>query len=229
MYKMDYYNKKIDVDDINYTLELDFFESIEGCKKQFIINYKKICNICNGITKINSTFCDICKTEINKDCDKCNGTGIIFLSKCPICKDGFINASKKVTINIKKNTNELTKYIIKDFNKGINGGKNGNLNISLKIINNTDFKIINKYDIQYKLNINFKDAILGKTIAIPTIHKKYYKLILSKYTQSNKKIIINSLGLFDEQNKKYGDMIIKINIQIPLKLTDKQIELLKYF
>ncbi len=226
---MDYYNKKIDIDDINYTLEIDFFESIYGCQKQFIVKYNKICNICNGITKINSTFCDICKSDVNEDCEKCHGTGIIFLSDCPICKNGFIEVSDTLTLNIKKNSTEQTKYIIKNFNKGINGGKDGNLIINLKINNNTGFKILNKYDIQYTLNISFKDAILGKSVAIPTIHKKYYKLTIPKYTQSKEKIIINSLGLFNENENKYGNMIIKINIQIPTKLTNKQLELLKYF
>jgi len=226
---MEFYNKKIDIDDINFILEIDFFESIYGCQKQFNITYNKICDICKGLTKINSTFCDICKTDIKQDCKKCNGTGIIFLSDCPICKNGFVETTQTLTINIKKNSSEQTKYIIKDFNKGIHGGKNGNLNISLKINNNTGFKIINKYDIQYKLNINFKDAILGKSIAIPTIHKKYYKLSIPKYSQNGNKIIINSLGLLNEDENKYGNMIVKINIQIPLNLNNNQLNLLKYF
>lgn len=352
---MNYYKKKIDMNDINYTLELDFFESIHGCTKKIKVSYYKICDICNGIGMINSTICPDCKIKIlnqelnhetiinetdkknnnetkqdleqdfnisidqelnknsnnqdlnynedilqldkfdlndlqnnsndslgigllkqdietlnetvfnqeikpnfkpelnkqelkqdsekninkypnqkNKICKKCHNTGYIFLSNCPICKNGLKEVEKEVEISIKPRCDESTRYIIKNFNKGINGGKNGNLIINFKIINNTNFKIVNDYDIQFKLDVNMKDAILGKVVAIPTIYQKYYKLTIPKFTQQGTKIIIKQLGLLKNVKIKdgnsinnYGNMIIKINIIIPVNLNEKQIKLIK--
>ena len=288
---MEYYKQKIDMKDINYTVELDFFESIHGCTKKINVSYYKICDICNGIGKINSTICPDCKMKIlnkeitkdnildtntdlnisidqdlnqesinelnidlkhfdlnddnnsskqenqiieNKVCEKCHNTGYIFLSNCPICKNGLKQTEKEVILTIKPRCDETTRYIIKNFNKGINGGKNGNLIVNFKIINNTKFKIINDYDVQFKLDVNMKDAILGKVFAIPTIYQKYYKLVIPKFTQQGKKIIINNLGLLKESKNQdkhsintYGDMIIKINVLIPENLNDKQLKLIK--
>lgn len=288
---MEYYKQKIDMKDINYTVELDFFESIHGCTKKINVSYYKICDICNGIGKINSTICPDCKMKIlnkeitkdnildtntdlnisidqdlnqesinelnidlkhfdlnddnnsskqenqiieNKVCEKCHNTGYIFLSNCPICKNGLKQTEKEVILTIKPRCDETTRYIIKNFNKGINGGKNGNLIVNFKVINNTKFKIINDYDVQFKLDINMKDAILGKVFAIPTIYQKYYKLVIPKFTQQGKKIIINNLGLLKESKNQdkhsintYGDMIIKINVLIPENLNDKQLKLIK--
>lgn len=288
---MDYYKQKIDMKDIKYTVELDFFESIHGCTKKINVSYYKICDICNGIGKINSTICPDCKMKIlnkeitknnildtntdlnisidqdlnqesinelnidlkhfdlnddnnsskqenqiieNKVCEKCHNTGYIFLSNCPICKNGLKQTEKEVILTIKPRCDETTRYIIKNFNKGINGGKNGNLIVNFKVINNTKFKIINDYDVQFKLDINMKDAILGKVFAIPTIYQKYYKLVIPKFTQQGKKIIINNLGLLKESKNQdkhsintYGDMIIKINVLIPENLNDKQLKLIK--
>ena len=348
---MNYYKKKIDMNDINYTLELDFFESIHGCTKKINVSYYKICDICNGIGMINSTICPDCKIKIlnqelnkesdiknnnkivnkteikqdseqnfnisidqelnknsdnqnlnynedilqldnfdlddlqnnssdnlsigllkqdietlnekdfnqelisdtkqelkqvsdqvinnnpsknNKICKKCHNTGYIFLSNCPICKNGLKQAEKEVEITIKPRCDESTRYIIKNFNKGINGGKNGNLIINFKIKNNTNFKIINDYDIQFKLDIHMKDAILGKVIAIPTIYQKYYKLTIPKFTQQGTKIIIKQLGLLknvklkdDKSVNNYGNMIVKINVLIPVNLNDNQLKLIK--
>ena len=287
---MEYYKQKIDMKDINYTVELDFFESIHGCTKKINVSYYKICDICNGIGKINSTICPDCKMKIlnkeitkdnildtntdlnisidqdlnqesinelnidlkhfdlnddnnsskqenqiieNKVCEKCHNTGYIFLSNCPICKNGLKQTEKEVILTIKPRCDETTRYIIKNFNKGINGGKNGNLIVNFKIINNTKFKIINDYDVQFKLDVNMKDAILGKVFAIPTIYQKYYKLVIPKFTQQGKKIIINNLGLLKESKNQdkhsintYGDMIIKINVLIPENLNDKQLKLI---
>lgn len=286
---MEYYKQKIDMKDINYTVELDFFESIHGCTKKINVSYYKICDICNGIGKINSTICPDCKMKIlnkeitkdnildtntdlnisidqdqesinelnidlkhfdlnddnnsskqenqiieNKVCEKCHNTGYIFLSNCPICKNGLKQTEKEVILTIKPRCDETTRYIIKNFNKGINGGKNGNLIVNFKVINNTKFKIINDYDVQFKLDVNMKDAILGKVFAIPTIYQKYYKLVIPKFTQQGKKIIINNLGLLKESKNQdkhsintYGDMIIKINVLIPENLNDKQLKLIK--
>jgi len=351
---MNYYKKKIDMNDINYTLELDFFESIHGCTKKIKVSYYKICDICNGIGMINSTICPDCKMKIlnqelnnetinetdkknnnetkqdleqdfnisidqelnknsnnqdlnynedilqldkidlntlqnnsndslgigllkqdietlnetvfnqetkpnselklnkqelkkdpekninkspnqkNKICKKCHNTGYIFLSNCPICKNGLKQTEKEVEITIQPRCDESTRYIIKNFNKGINGGKNGNLIINFKIKNNTNFKIVNNYDIQFKLDVNMKDAILGKVVAIPTIYQKFYKLTIPKFTQQGTKIIIKQFGLLKNVKMKddisvnnYGNMIVKINIIIPVNLNEKQIKLIK--
>lgn len=326
---MDYYKRKIDMKDINYTLELDFFESIHGCTKKINVSYYKICDICNGIGMINSTICPDCKMKIlnqelnqknqetnkeqetnkinqefkisselnnisnnedlnfdenilqlnninfkeqidlkqdtkqdnnknliqelnqaseqkntilnidteqkiNKFCKKCHNTGYIFLSNCPICKNGLKQTEKEVEITIQPRCDETTRYIIKNFNKGINGGKNGNLIINFKIKNDTKFKIVNNFDIQFKLDVYMKDAILGKVVAIPTIYQKYYKLTIPKFTQQGTKITIKHLGLLKENNinesnpmNNYGNMIIKINILIPTNLNEKQLKLIK--
>lgn len=366
---MDYYKRKLDMKDINYTLELDFFESIHGCTKKIKVSYYKICDICNGIGMINSTICPDCKmkllnqenfqetiepetketntnikqenkqdleqtfnisSELSKDkqiqelnfdkdilnfetnednknsldtnkdilhldhfdlnslqndtneslgigllkqnndlvnikvfnqestlennkvsnknikqelkqgsknkkiCEKCHNTGYIFLSNCPICNNGLKQAEKEVEITVQPRCDESTRYIIKNFNKGANGGKNGNLIINFKIKNDTKFKIINDYDIQYKLDVNMKDAIFGKVFAVPTIYQKYYKLTIPKLTQQGTKITIKHLGLLKETKisdknpmNNYGNMIIKINILIPTNLNEKQLKVLK--
>ena len=227
LYNMNIYNKKIDAVDIYYTLTLNFYESLFGCNKKISIKYNKICDICKGLGKINSTFCDICKDKPNKECEKCHGSGVIFLANCPICNDGIMQTTKEITLKIRKGSNEQTQYIIKDFNLGINGGKNGNLYVSLKIHNDTDFKIINTYDIKYNLTISLKDAIFGKIIAIPTIHQTHFKLTIQPFTQQNDIITLKSLGLLNEKTKEYGNMIIKINVLIPDKLNNQQLDTLK--
>lgn len=220
------YTLPINAPNIEHDLTIDFYESIFGCKKTFEVTYKKICDICKGTSNINSTFCPECINKRNKSCKKCNGAGIIFLSKCPICDNGLVTTTNNLTITIQKRCVNNNIYVIKKFNKGINGGIDGDLKIKIHVTNKTNFKIINEYDIQYKLNISIKEAILGKTLTVPTIYKKNHKISIPKFTQQGDKIIINGIGL-EKNNNEFGNMIIKINILIPESLTQDQINIIK--
>lgn len=214
---------------INVTLE-DVYNGIDSTMKINVKNHClkciKICYECDGkgIQQILRNL-GIMQQIIQKTCDKCNGKGeIIELNKsCKQCngEGTYINehnANLKILPGFPNN--------YKTSFKGLGEqpkSKNelpGDLIIQINISDNKYFKRDNN-NLYHTYNINYLDAIFGKTIEIPyfneniVLNTNKYGIILNnnEHTIKNK-----GLPLFNEKNK-YGDLIVKFIIN-PIKLKD---------
>ena len=210
-------------------ISLTFYEALYGCQKIITIDYNKICDICSGIGMINSRTCSICngtKMIDGLNCGICKGLGYIYLKKCPLCNNGFVNGKKQMKINIKSNTINSTKYSIKNFNIPDSSVKYNKLIINCNVINDTEF-YIKKFDVYYTLKISILDAVLGNSLVIPTIYQKQIKINIPQYSQNNQVITIEKLGIYNSRTHQYGNMYVKLFVQLPEQLSKEQIKILK--
>ncbi|PIP07830.1 MAG: integrase [Syntrophobacterales bacterium CG_4_9_14_3_um_filter_49_8] len=111
----------------------------------------------------------------------------------------------------------------------VNGGMAGDLYLNISILPHPIFARDNN-DIYVEKTINFSQAVLGVTIDVPTIDGSTKRIKIPPGTQNNTKIRMKGYGtpgLTGLKGTARGDQYVKITINVPRKLTDKQTQLIK--
>ena len=109
---------------------------------------------------------------------------------------------------------------------GYNGGPNGDLYLNINVLPHPIFARDGN-DLYIEKIIKFTQAALGTTIDVPTLDGSTKRLKLSPGTQNNTKIRMKGYGVQGLKGSPKGDQFVKINIDVPKKLTDKQIKLIE--
>lgn len=158
-------------------------------------------------------------------CPNCSGRNFLNGTKCAVCSGlGEHSIHKKLHVKIPPNVKHGSKIrIANEGNKGYNGGRNGDLYLNIKIESDSNFKY-DGLNILGDISITPFEAVLGASIEIQTPTGKV-TMKITPNTHSGQKFRLTGQGL--EQKGKKGDMIITVNIEIPKKLSDDEIELYK--
>ncbi len=158
-------------------------------------------------------------------CPKCNGKKFINGSSCSYCKGkGETSNYKRFNIKIPAGIKDKSKIRLSEEGEaGFNGGKNGDLYLTIHIKKLNNYKI-DGLNILKTITIEPYEAVLGANIPISTPQGNV-KLKISPNTKNGQKIRLSNCGI--SENNKKGDMIITIEIQIPQKLSEDEINLYK--
>ena len=228
--------------DVEISITLDFLEAALGTKKTITVPVLINCSECGGSGSKSSNV-DTCPTcngtgkvtqrhaflTISSTCPHCHGRGEVIKEKCPKC-GGMGQQRENKTIEIEVPEGVENGMIIKYPDKGNDGrfgGYPGSLFINIRIKEHEYFKR-NGRDVILEVPITFIDAILGTTLEIPTLRGKE-KIKIKAGLQPSDEIILKGMGIKDVKGYGIGNQIVKFNILMPQRLTDKQIKLLEEF
>jgi molecular chaperone DnaJ len=228
--------------DIEISVTLDFLEAALGTKKTITVPILINCSECggNGSKSAKLDRCPSCNgtgkvtqrhafLTISSTCPHCHGRGEIIKEKCPKCSGmGQIRENKSIEIEIPEGVeNEMTIKYTNKGHEGRFGGMAGDLFINIRVKEHEYFKREGR-DVILEVPITFIDAILGTTIEIPTLRSKE-KVKIKPGLQPSDEIILKGMGIKDVKGYGIGNQIIRFNILMPQRLTDKQIKLLEEF
>ncbi len=181
---------------------------------------KRRCSSCNGTGEIKQVQRSLFGQFVNTaPCTNCNGTGEIITEKCEACSgDGRTRKEETVSISIPAGVSD-GQYLSmsNNGNAGVRGGANGDLIVVMREIDHKYFHRDGE-DIYYDLKVSIAQAVLGAEVEVPTLSGKI-KLKVAAGTQSGKKLLIKGKGLPHLNGYGVGDMIIRINVWIPTKLS----------
>jgi len=132
---------------------------------------------------------------------------------------------QKLRIKIKQGATHQQKLKIKGKGKpGPNGGPNGDLYIVLKVHPDNRFERVGN-DLIYQQDTDLYTAILGGKITIPTM-KGTVKMTIPKGTPFGKTLRLKKKGMpVYGKADKYGDLLVKLNIEMPKDLSEAEIQL----
>jgi len=106
------------------------------------------------------------------------------------------------------------------------GGPAGDLYIKSKVI--TDPVYSDKgHDLVVKREVKLSEAILGATIAVPTLSHKELSLKIPPGTKHKTKMRLAGHGLPHMNGKGQGDLYVHIHINMPKQLSEKQRKLVE--
>jgi len=109
---------------------------------------------------------------------------------------------------------------------GIDGGPPGDLYINITIVPHPIFARDGN-DIHIDKIITFSQAVLGTSIDVPTIEGSVKRIKIPPGTQNNTKIRMKGFGVPRLKGSGKGDQFVKIIVDIPKKMSERQIELVR--
>ncbi len=233
-------------DDIEVSVTIDFEEAVFGCKKEISFSRYSKCGGCNGTGSADgkSETCPTCRGTGQKrvmqnlggmqfqsttTCDQCRGTGKYIKTPCTKCRGtGFERVQKKLTVNIPAGIDHGKGLIIRgEGNDGRNGGIAGDVIVMVSVRRSTTFKRDN-YTLFCEVPISITEATLGAEIEVPTL-EGMEKFTIPEGTQTGTTFTLKQRGVPMVNSNRRGDLIFRVNVEIPKSLSEKQKELLRAF
>ena len=233
-------------EDIEVNVTVDFEEAVFGCKKNISFQKYAKCASCNGSGSSDgkSETCPTCRGTGQKrvvqnlggmqfqstvTCDTCRGTGKYIKTPCQKCRGtGFERITKNLTVDIPAGIDHGKGLVIRGAgNDGKNGGIAGDVYVIVSVRKSSTFKR-EGYNLFCEVPITISEATLGAEIEIPTLEGRE-KFTIPDGTQTGTTFTLRQKGVPIINSNKRGDLIIRVNVEIPKGLSEKQKDLLRAF
>jgi curved DNA-binding protein len=106
------------------------------------------------------------------------------------------------------------------------GGPNGDLYIQIKVLEDPVFKVEDQ-NLLVEKEIPFSQAVLGTKVEVPTLEGKSLQVKVPPGTQPSARLRLKGYGLPGLGGKPRGDLMVKIQVKVPKKLTERQKKLVE--
>jgi molecular chaperone DnaJ len=229
--------------DLRYNLEITLEQAAHGFDTTIRVPSWDKCDTCHGSGAKPGTAPVTCTTcgghgqvrmqqgffSIQQTCPKCHGTGKIIPEPCATCGGaGRIKRNKTLEVKIPVGIdNGMRIRSSGNGEPGTNGGPSGDLYVEIHIKPHAVFQREGD-DLHCEMPISFAKAALGGEIEVPTLSGKV-SFTIPEGTQSGKTFRLKSKGIKGVRSGYPGDLFCHVAIETPVKLTDKQKELLRDF
>ena len=226
-------------DDLRFDLAINFEDAIFGAETEVKIRRREVCESCEGKGSVSGrgpSTCPQCQGRgqvryqqgffsVARSCSSCNGTGQVISDPCPGCR-GEGRAVKELKLKVKVPTGVEDGTRIRysgEGDAGRNNGPHGDLYVVLSIKPH-DFFERDGNDLHCVVPISFPQAVLGAEIEIPAIGGDV-TLKVPEGTQSGKQLRIRGKGVPFLNERGTGDLVVRVVVEIPRKLSRAQKEL----
>lgn len=229
--------------DLSYAVELTLEEAASGKEMKIRIPSWQTCDTCHGSgakTGSSPKECPSCHGHgtvrmsqgffsVQQTCPRCHGTGKIISDPCPDCHgQGRKKTTKTLEIKIPKGIDSGMRIrSAGNGEPGINGGPSGDLYIEVHVKQHAIFER-DADDLHCKIPVPMTTAALGGEIEIPTLGGSA-RIDIPEGTQSGKIFRLKGKGIQGLHSSYPGDLYCHIEIEVPVRLTESQRELLKQF
>jgi molecular chaperone DnaJ len=229
--------------DLRYNLEITLEQAAHGFDTTIRVPSWDECEPCHGSGAKPGTEPITCPTcgghgqvrmqqgffSIQQTCPKCHGNGKIIPEPCTSCAGaGRIKRNKTLEVKIPAGIDDGMRIRSSGNGEpGMNGGPTGDLYVEIHIKPHTVFQREGD-DLHCEMPISFAKAALGGEIEVPTLNGKA-SFTIPDGTQSGKTFRLRSKGIKGVRSGYAGDLFCHVVVETPVKLSDRQKELLQEF
>ncbi len=229
--------------DLRYNLEITLEEAARGAEKTIRIPALEECDTCHGSGAKPGTQPKTCPTcggacqvriqqgffSIQQTCPKCHGSGRIIPEPCTSCGGaGRVKRQKTLEVKIPAGIDDGMRLRHGGHGEpGVNGGPAGDLYVEIHIKQHPVFQRDGD-DLHCEMPISFTTAALGGEIEIPTLDGAA-NIRIPAETQSAKVFRLRGKGIRNVRSHAPGDLMVHVIVETPVKLTERQKELLREF
>lgn len=227
---------------INITLS--FEEAVTGISKEASITNYVCCDSCNGLGTPSANgikTCSLCRGtgqihqargffSMTTVCHQCQGQRQTITDPCKTCRgEGRVKKKQTITLKIPAGVDTGMRLRMSGYGDvGPRNGPAGDLYIFITVKPHNVFQRDGD-NIIIEFPISFAEAALGCKKEIPTPIGENARISIPEGTQSGKMLRVKAAGFLNVRGKGKGDLLVRLLIETPIRLTSEQKNLLKKF
>lgn len=225
-------------------LTISFTEAMKGVEKEVSLNNYASCDACDGQGAKSAAgikTCGHCRGsgQVHQSrgffnmmsvCPQCQGQGRVIADPCSSCR-GSGRTKKKTPLTIKVPAGVDTGMRLRmtgHGDAGERGGATGDLYIFISVEPHPIFQREGD-DIVVELPVSFAEAALGCKKELPTPIGGSCRITIAEGTQHGKVLRVKNEGAPNVHGQGKGDLLVKIVVETPVGLNEKQKTLLREF
>ena len=227
--------------DLRYNMELNLEDAVAGTTVKIKIPTLVSCKTCAGSGAKKGSEPTTCTTcggtgqvriqqgffSVQQTCPHCHGNGKMIKNPCGACHgQGRIEERKTLSVKVPAGVDNGDRIRLGgEGEAGENGGPAGDLYVQIHV---KAHKIFERDDnnLLCQVPISVATAALGGELEVPTLNGRV-KLKIPNETQTGKMFRLKGKGVKPVRGGPVGDLLCKVIVETPVKLTNKQKELLK--
>ncbi|HYC76531.1 MAG TPA: molecular chaperone DnaJ [Planctomycetota bacterium] len=223
--------------------ELTLEEVRKGVGRTLNVKRREICDVCNGSRGEKGSkpeTCDLCRGRgqvvqsqgffsISRTCPRCSGAGRVVKNPCKSCRGaGLVQKQVEIKVNVPAGVEDGTQLrVAGEGEPSPDGGPRGHLYCRIGVKEHRIFTRRGR-DLLCECRVPFAVAALGGTVELPTLDG-VARLAIPAGTQPSQVLMMRGQGLPDVHGRAYGDILVRVQVEVPRKLNDKEEKLLREF
>jgi molecular chaperone DnaJ len=229
--------------DLQYNIQLTLEEAAVGKEVEITVPRLGTCELCHGSGAKPGSKPKACETcagmgqvriqqgffSIQQTCPHCHGEGQVISDPCTGCRgQGRVRESKKLQVKIPAGVDNGDRVRLSgEGEAGIHGGMAGDLYVQVSVKSHAIFER-QEGNLHCEVPISFVTAALGGTIDVPTLEGRV-SLKIPAETQTHNVFRLRGKGMKSVRGHSQGDLLCKVIVETPVKLSNEQKELLTKF
>ncbi|MDD5337125.1 MAG: molecular chaperone DnaJ [Candidatus ainarchaeum sp.] len=233
-------------EDLETEVEVTLEEAARGTRREIRLGRRALCPKCSGSGAepgFGFRTCQKCNGRGQvvqtqrlgpmafrsvSTCNACGGEGRIVEKQCRNCGGkGTVQKEEKLGVDIPPGIDDGMRVRLEGQGEQERGGS-GDLYIHVHVLPHKIFERRGD-DLYTEVPVSFAQAALGTRIDVPTIGGKGAKLDVPSGTASHTVFRMRGEGMPDVRSGRRGDELVRVVIQVPRKVSQKQKELLQQF
>src|SRR5919199_1864278 len=227
--------------DIEAVLNLSFEDSLRGLETKIPVDVTTACRECGGTGAQPGTAPVICPEcngrgvvsesqglfALSQPCPRCRGNGTVVEKPCARCQgSGRERRTKRYTVKIPAGVKDGTRIRLKGKGEpGANGGPPGDLHVVTRVATSPTYERRDA-DLVVNVPLTYPEAALGATVEVPTPEGPV-SLKVPAGSEEGKLLRIRGRGAPRLNGQGRGDVLARIRISVPKKLTKAEREKLE--
>ena len=183
------------------------------------------CHTCGGLGKVRRVQGPF---SVSSTCPSCRGTGQFIKNPCRECKgQGTVEKNKSIQLKIPAGIQEGSRLKVAGEGEPSPGkGRAGDLYVAIHIAQHSKFQREGN-DLLLRANIPVLTALTGGDLEILTLDNQKLKLNIPTGTNHGEVLRIKEKGLAILNSRRFGDLKIMVELQMPKRLSKKALETAK--
>ena len=224
--------------DISIDLEIPFKDAVFGTTRTVLIAKVSTCDICHGSGAKPGTELETCKTcngsgsvhevrnsifgqlATTRTCAACEGTGKIPKEKCTGCKGhGVVRKEVEMKVSIPAGIDNGEMIRLPQQGEAVKTGIAGDLYVKIHVKPHVTFRRDGS-NLLMDLPVKLTDALIGTTVSIETLEGKMLEVKIPAMKRAEEHLRVRGKGI-PESGTSRGDLIIRLEVALPQKLSGK--------
>lgn len=231
--------------DLRYDLEMTLEEAFAGAEKTINVNALARCEQCGGRGCMRTDNCaNTCSTcggmgkvraqqgffVVERGCPTCRGSGEVISDPCNTCQgEGRAVTQQKLSVKIPAGVDEGTRIRVGgEGEAGVRGAASGDLYIFVHMKRHPIFAR-DGTNLIAECPVTFTTAALGGSISLPGVDGEKVDIKIPAGVQSGEQLRHRGAGMSVLNGRGRGDLIARILVETPTRMSAKQKKLLEEF